>query len=500
MNIEDRTDKPFDLIVVGGGPAGSTLATFVRNQGHRVALLEREQFPRHQIGESLLPATVHGICRLLNIADELSRAGFVVKPGASFRWGRNPNLWGFRFRRNDSVPEAIGYSYQVDRAKFDHILLNNARRAGVDVRERHTVTEVVLEGDGRVTGVRYTDEFGKPGELRTRFVADASGNTSRIHRAAGERLYSDFFQNVAIYTYFENAKRLPPPDEGNTLSAAFDHGWFWLIPLSETLTSVGAVVPKEFAKEFSEGPETVFQRFVQACPIIANYLEGATRVSEGMFAPLRIRKDYSYANTRLSSPGLVLIGDAACFVDPIFSSGVHLATYSALIAARSINTCLAGILPEHRCFEEFERRYRREFNHFYNFNIGFYDMNQDEEAYYWKARSVLGTPERANDAFVRLVSGSAAEDFFDARVGIGAVLQKHTEQVAHPVAAAGFNPSKFDVYEFSRNIVEEGYQIERQAGMRPRTDEKPLFAGGLVPSADGFHWSEAEASVRQAAV
>src|SRR6185369_1838104 len=144
--------EAYDLIVLGGGPAGSSLATFVAMQGHRVLLLERESFPRHQIGESLLPATVHGICPLLGVSEQIATAGFPRKRGGTFRWGKNPEPWTFTFAKRDNDPR--GYAYQVERSKFDLILLDNARAKGVDVRERHAVNDLLME-DGRVVGVRF---------------------------------------------------------------------------------------------------------------------------------------------------------------------------------------------------------------------------------------------------------------------------------------------------------------------------------------------------------
>ena len=141
--------------------------------------------------------------------------------------------------------------------------------------------------------------------------------------------------------------------------------------------------------------------FIEECPLIREFLSEATRVTEGPYGQFRVRNDYSYCHSHFWVPGTVLIGDAACFVDPVFSSGVHLATYSSLQAARSINTCLRHELGEERSFTEFERRYRREFGNFYQFLMSFYDMNQDKESYFWSARKVLNTEESANEAFVR---------------------------------------------------------------------------------------------------
>jgi halogenation protein CepH len=208
----------YDLIVVGGGPTGSSLASFTAMAGHRVLLLERETFPRHQIGESLLPATVHGICRLLGVFEEVERRGFPRKNGGTFRWGKNPEPWTFRFSQQPNDP--YGYAYQVERSVFDQILLDRARTLGVDVRERHDALSVIVE-DGRAVGVAYADDLGQQHTARARYVVDASGNSSHLWRLAGERVYSEFFRNVALYGYFEHGKRLPAPNQGNILSAAF---------------------------------------------------------------------------------------------------------------------------------------------------------------------------------------------------------------------------------------------------------------------------------------
>src|SRR5439155_111060 len=151
--------------------------------------------------------------------------------------------------------------------------------------------------------------------------------------------------------YYENGKRLPPPNSGNILSVAFKNGWFWYIPLSDTLTSVGAVVSRDAAEQLSD-PQGAMQHFIDQAPLIKEYLAGAARVTSGIYGEYRIRKDYSYCNTGFWKPGCALVGDAACFIDPVFSSGVHLSTYSALLAARSINTCLRDSqIPEAVCFE-----------------------------------------------------------------------------------------------------------------------------------------------------
>ena len=492
-------NQDFDLIVVGGGPAGSTLATLVSMHDYRVLLLERERFPRYQIGESLLPSTVHGICVLLGLSRQLQEAGFVRKNGGTFLWGKNPVPWTFGFGMSRFLGESEGYAYQVERSKFDHLLLNNARHKGVDVREQHNVTGVLAD-NGRVSGVEYINERGEKCVARSRFVADASGHQTAISRNVGERRFSRFFQNVALFCYFENGKRLPPPNSGNILCASFNHGWFWYIPLSPTLTSVGAVIDRQYADVLKNGHEKAMEGFIRECPVIQEYLANATRVTHGLYGQFRVRKDYSYSNDRFWSPGAVLVGDAACFIDPVFSSGVHLATYSALLAARSINTVLRGDLDENRCFTEFELRYRREFSNFYKFLLAFYDINRDEESYFWEARKILNTEENANEAFVRLVAGVStwSESVFP---GAEAYLQEHTnlgklfQAENKPFMNQGMNgPSTdgdTDQEAFMNNLLSEIVHVQSLANMGPRrAHETPLFSGGLVPSADGLRWRE----------
>jgi halogenation protein CepH len=475
--------------------------------GHRVLLLEQETFPRHQIGESLLPATVHGICRLLGVFDEVERQGFPRKNGGTFRWGTNPEPWTFRFSHTPNDP--YGYAYQVERSTFDHILLKRARELGVDVREQHDTKSVIVE-DGRAVGVVYTDAEGQQHEARARFVADTSGNRSHISRLVGERVYSEFFRNVALFGYFENGRRLPAPNQGNILSAAFSEGWFWYIPLSDSLTSVGAVVSREAADEIrNKGEEAALRGYIERCPIIQEFLTGARRIPEGLYAPLRIRKDYSYSTPRFWMPGMVLAGDAACFIDPVFSSGVHLGTYSALLAARSILSLLGGTagLSEEEVFTEYEDRYRREFGRFYQFLLAFYDVNQDEDSYFWQARKVLQTTERGNAAFVRLVAGLSASDeplfaqeFFDARRGFGDWFAQNVlppeardEQAAAP--SPGSEPASdpdFDPEQFMLGFNKEIASLQLLALRRGRSlPEKPLRTGGLVPSRDGLRWQRA---------
>ncbi len=403
------SDEQFDVIVVGGGPGGSTVSTLVAMAGHKVLLLEREKHPRYQIGESTLPYTL-GICKLLGLSDQLATAGFTKKLGGEWRWGTHGTVVGVDFR--EVVPQPLidgAYAYQVERARFDEMLFTNARRKGVDARENCKVDELI-ERDGRIVGARYVDADGYRASARASYVVDAGGHTSPFHRLCGQRVFSERFRSFALFCYYKGGKRLPPPMSGSILNVTFPLGWFWYIPLSDTLTSVGAVIPIEHSDLLSKGHELAMQHFIDQCPAIKDFLAGTECVTEGRYGQHRIRKDWSYLNTRFWRPGLVLIGDAACFIDPLFSTGVHLATYSGLLAARSINTLLAGASDEQLYLQEFEERYRCEYAKFYEFLSTFYDENREKEDYFRSAQAVLRTAEDDYKAFVRLVSGWSSAD------------------------------------------------------------------------------------------
>ncbi|MQY03024.1 tryptophan 7-halogenase [Actinomadura macrotermitis] len=486
--------EEFDVVVVGGGPGGSTLSTLVAMQGHRVLVLEKETFPRYQIGESLLPSTVHGVCRMTGVTDELAEAGFTLKHGGTLLWGANPEPWTFSFSVSPTMASATSTAFQVERSKFDKILLDNAVRKGVEVRQQVTVNDVVEEG-GRVTGVAYTDADGAQKEVYAKFVVDASGNGSRIYKkVGGTREYSDFFRSLALFGYFENGKRLPEPTSGNILSAAFPSGWFWYIPLSPTLTSVGAVVRKEMAARIQGDPEEALRSLIDECPIIKDFLSDATRVTEGDYGQLRVRKDYSYHQTTFWRPGFVLIGDAACFVDPVFSSGVHLATYSALLAARSINSILAGLVEEAPAFNEFEARYRREYGVFYEFLMSFYDMHVDENSYFWSAKKVTQNQHSELESFVELVAGVSSAEFQLADAESAALrFKKRSAEFADAIDELVADEEQSMVPLFRSSVVkqamQEGAQVQGRALLGEDLGEDvPMFEGGLITSDDGMLW------------
>ncbi|MFD2420208.1 tryptophan 7-halogenase [Amycolatopsis pigmentata] len=486
MSVEE-----FDVVVAGGGPGGSTVATLVAMQGHRVLLLEKEFFPRYQIGESLLPSTVHGVCKILGVSEELAAANFPVKRGGTFRWGARPEPWTFSFSVSPRITGPKAFAYQVERAKFDEILLNNAKRKGVVVREGCTVNSVVEDGE-RVTGLRYTDDDGNQHEVSATFVIDASGNKSRLYsHVGGSRNYSEFFRSLALFGYFEGGKRLPAPYSGNILSVAFDSGWFWYIPLSDTLTSVGAVVRREDADKVQGDREKALDTLIAECPLISEYLGHARRVTSGKYGELRVRKDYSYHQTTFWRPGMILVGDAACFVDPVFSSGVHLATYSGVLAARSINSVLDGDLDEKTALTEFEARYRREYGVYYEFLVAFYEMNVNEESYFWQAKKVTNnTKDTELESFVDLIGGLSSGE---AALAASSRIAERSAEFAAAIdqMAGGDDASMVPLFKSQvvRQVMQEGGQEQMRAVLGEDAEpELPLFPGGLVTSPDGMKW------------
>ena len=497
--------ETFDVIVVGGGPGGSTAATLSAMRGHRVLLLEREAFPVYKIGESLLPATVHGVCAMLGVAEELKQANFVVKQGGTFKWGRAKKPWTFQFSLSPEMRGPTSFAFQVERLKFDAILWNNAKRRGVDVRERHTVRNLLHDDAGRVCGLAFDGPDGERREVRSKFVIDASGWTSVLNRHVGTRIYSEFFRNLAIFGYFENGGRLPAPNAGNIFCVAFDRGWFWYIPLSDTLTSVGAVIGEEHAHVVNGDPDQVLHDLVGECEPVRDLLSGAKRAIGPPYDKVRVRKDFSYCHSRFWQPGIALVGDAACFIDPVFSSGVHLSTYSAVLAARSVNTCLRDELPEERSFSEFERRYLREYRYFYDFLISFYDMDQDLESYYWSARKILNSGEASNEAFVRLVGGigGSGEQLYGSGaeyLRTRAALSRHlfagvSPELAQAARSAGTaaEADRRVRTEFMQGLFTELTHLQAQAVVKHAIRPVPLFKDGLVPTEDSLALAEPSA-------
>jgi len=384
--------EEFDVVVVGAGPAGSTLATLLAQADHRVLMLEKKAFPRYKVGESLLPATVRDLADMLGIRQSLADAGFVTKKGATFSWGEHPDaLWSLNFGGPNSamvpLPEQVPSAFNVPRDRFDELLSDNAARHGVVIRQQCSVTGFLRE-NGVVTGVDYEDAHGASHSVQARYVADASGQRSRLAKSFGDRTLSEFFRKISVWGYFRHGKRLDAPFEGNVLFQAHNRAWIWYIPIDDELTSVGVVMPsEEFDK--AQTPLQQLEQVISQCPLIADYLSSAQPVRSGEYAQVRVCSEYSYSHSSYWQPGALLLGDAACFVDVLLSSGVHLATFGAVLAAQSINAVLQGTVQEDLAMNEYEARLRREYAIFYNGLVGLYDMQKNEDDYATWLRELL---------------------------------------------------------------------------------------------------------------
>ncbi|HBI46398.1 MAG TPA: NAD(P)/FAD-dependent oxidoreductase [Planctomycetales bacterium] len=319
------------VIVIGGGPGGSTVSTLIAQKGYRVELFEREHFPRFHIGESLIPET-YWVLKRLNMLDKMKASPFVKKHSVQFINQHGKLSEPFYFA--DHKPHESSQTWQVIRSEFDLMLLNNAREHGVQVHEGVRVLEVLFEGD-RAVGVRLQEENGTEREVRADVVVDASGQSSMIMSRFGLREWDPELKKAALWTYWEGAERGTGKDEGATLVIQTEgkKGWFWYIPQHNNSISVGVVADYDylFKNRGDKDHEAIYFEEVERCPGVKQRIAGAKRVE-----PFRAAKDYTYRSKRSSGDGWVLVGDAFGFLDPLYSSGVLLALKSGSMAADAV--------------------------------------------------------------------------------------------------------------------------------------------------------------------
>ena len=325
-----------DVVVIGGGPAGSTVSTLVAQQGHQVCLFEREHFPRFHIGESLIPCT-YFVLERLNMLPKLKKSHFVKKYSVQFINEHGKVSEPFYFVEHK--PHESSQTWQVLRSELDEMLLNNAREHGVQVEEGVHVLGVLWEGE-RAVGVRVKRADGTQQDVRAKVVVDASGQSSMIMDRLNLREWDPVLKKAALWTYWEGAYRDTGRDEGATLviQTKGKNGWFWYIPQHDNVISVGVVAAYDFLFKNRPGKthQQIYFEEVAACPGLQPRLNGARRV-----APFRAAKEYSYQSRRAAGDGWVLVGDAFAFLDPLYSSGVLLALKSGALAADAITEGLA---------------------------------------------------------------------------------------------------------------------------------------------------------------
>ena len=391
----------WDLIVIGGGPAGSTVAAIAARGGMRVLLLEADAHPRVHVGESLLPGIVPILERMGALA-EVEAAGFTPKSGTThWRWGVTP-AWDLWFSDTDLYDHA----WLVERGRFDEILFAAARRAGVVAHEHAAVRELLWEGP-RLCGVKWRRRGEEEvHEARAAWTVDASGQAALVARALGLRTTIAGLQHQASWAHFESAGRLPAPREHQALFVAERDHWLWLFPLSPTRASVGVVrldPGDEREDEATRGER--FMATVRGSELLNGVLGPAERVT-----PVRTQRDWSYRMDRVAGPGWLLVGDAAGFIDPVLSTGVFLAMHAGFHAAELLlrGQDVAGRYQRHHqeLFEDLLRMVR-----FY------YQQTLSREDYFWESKRILMCEEtelRPQKAFLILTSGLVRNLAFEA--------------------------------------------------------------------------------------
>jgi FAD-dependent halogenase len=421
----------WDAIVIGAGPGGSTFSTMFSRWGQRVLVLEKETFPRYHIGESLLPANWR-VLDAVGVGDKVRQAPFIPKAGGTFIWGLNREPWTVYFGEINGLPAAR----QVKREEFDKILMDHAIENGVTVCQNCTVKEVLFE-ESRAVGVRYIDSDGLEQTVHARWVIDASGQSKLIGRRLGLVEYHPDFRNAAVWSYWKGGKRLPGKDAGNIIYVSHEHGWFWYIPLDNesNLISVGTIIrPSGRPLLKNMQLDDFYHQMLSATDTIPEMLSDAKQV-----APVRAITDYSYSCSRMAGPGWILVGDASCFVDPVLSSGVQLATYHGMFAAMVLNTVLHHPELEEEALAYYQQQYQSQYSNFVHLCLNMYDTaKKSKEDYFASARQMIqprllnevsnnehNNPE--NDfgdrlAFIGLISGLPAQetqkmvmDFFTVR-------------------------------------------------------------------------------------
>jgi flavin-dependent dehydrogenase len=442
MRASDTTPD-CDVLVVGGGPAGSTVSALLAEKGWRVTLLEKDHHPRFHIGESLLPFNLP-IFERLGVLDQVHAIG-IKKPGADFNSGMEVSghhQFHFSFALDPSQP----YAYEVKRSEFDHLLLRNSAAKGTQVIEGVRVTRVEFPKDG--DPVAHTvDEQGVQRTYTSRFFVDASGRDTLLAGQLKLKKKNPHHASAAMFGHFQNVDRREGEYEGNISVYWFEHGWFWMIPLKDGTMSVGAVCRPAYLKQRNGSvPEYLLQTIAAGHPEMKHRMRNAVLI-DGV---ARATGNYSYQSSRMRGDRHIMVGDAYAFIDPIFSSGVLLGMNSGVLGSEAVDAWLRDDPDAERLFRRFETMVRRGVKTFSWFIWRFNSPGM---------RSLMlhpGNPLRVQEAVTSLLAGDVFRD-------IG--------------ARSRFWLFKFFYYMFS---VKHARTSLRLWWMRVR-NPKVLFTGGTTP-------------------
>ena len=419
----------YDVAVVGGGPAGSSAAAMLARNGHRVVLFERDQFPRFHIGESLL-ASVNDAFDALGLQEKVRAMGFPQKWGATFGTGDGRVELYAGFAEPGGVPQP--QTWQVERARFDEMLLDHAEECGVEVLQGYRVVDVTCEFDG--ASVEVYDPVGSRRIARVKGVIDASGRWGVLARKFSLRVDEPKLANIGIFSHYSGVPRQEGKRSGDIrVIARDDLGWFWVIPISDELTSVGVVLRREVFDTWPrQSHEATLDRAIAETPAVARLMKDARREW-----PVRVEKDFSYGAKRYAGERWVLAGDAGSFLDPVFSTGVAIALESGVEAGRAMSAAIQRNEFGPSQFFTFNRRQRARYKAFRRFVVGFYSR---------PFRDLFFQPDPPKPLFnavVRLLAGYWRPSL-TTRVMLEAFyfsvwLQQHF-QVADPVPGVGSAP------------------------------------------------------------
>lgn len=351
----------YDAIVMGGGPSGSTVASRLAQRGRSVLLVEKERFPRFHIGESLLPC-VMPLLDELGVMPALLARGFLPKYAAEFVTADGSLRRRYSFAEG-LIPGAPS-AFEVERAEFDHVLLRNSSRLGVEVRESTAVTRFDIDHEGATVTLR--DDAGVEATASAQVLIDATGQSSFLAGKLGLREMDRDLKNFAVFSHFEGAARYEGKREGDISVVLVPGGWWWVIPLAGGRTSVGQVGPASMLRG-RKPDEQYFHERIAETPFLAERLARATRVAE-----VRTISDYSYVSKRLAGDRFVLVGDAGAFLDPVFSTGVYLGIVGAFKAAEAIDAALTAGRFSRREFLAYEAWVQRQVETYKKFVKGFY--------------------------------------------------------------------------------------------------------------------------------
>lgn len=396
-----NSEKSYDIAVIGGGPGGCMASTVLSDVGMRVVQFEAAKFPRYHIGESLLSGTAQFL-KQIGVLDELESKGYIKKFGVEWIWGDRREPWTVYFK--DALAMPYDFGYQVERGPFDQMLLENSRAHGVDVLEQHRVVNFKIDSDG-LARVDYRSADGQNGRITARWIVDASGQGGFVTKQLHRQDWDPYLKNTAIWSYWRGARRGKGIDYGNTFLPTFDDGWWWFIPLRDDITSIGVIVDRDtYLAQKELGPEAYYLDCLDKTPELKERLTGAERTDQ-----MHVQRDWSYIYDRFCGDGYIAVGDAACFIDPLFSTGVHLAMLSGFLAAITVHTILGKPeLSRAEILKFYETTYRREFARLRAQVYFLYSgQGHTKDSYFWHARSQFDVPGiDAEKAFVSLIAGA----------------------------------------------------------------------------------------------